>query len=128
MEILLKAVAAAICAAVLGLIIKKSNPESALLLTIAAAVMVMVLAVSAAGNITGFFKELGDISGISPVIITIVMKTVAISIIAKMASDMCRDAGQTALGTSLEILGAVSAMYIAMPLFETVLDTMEKLM
>lgn len=128
MDILLKAAAAAVIAAVLGLIIKKSNPESALLLALAAAVMILLLTFSAAGKISGFVLELGETSGVSPAIAGIVMKTAAISIIAKLTGDVCRDAGQSALGTALEILGAVTAVYIALPLFETVLDTMEKLL
>lgn len=128
MDILMKAAAVSAAAAVLGLVIKKSNPEAALLLALCAAVSVTTLAISAAEKVSDFLSELGDLSQMSPAAIKIVLKTVAVSITAKMTSDVCKDAGQSALSSAIELLGAATGVYLALPLFKTVLETMEILM
>ena len=128
MEILIKAAAISAAAAVLGLVIKKSNPEAAMLLALCAAVSVTALAVSAAGEISGFLTELGDLSQMAPAAVKIVMKTVAVSITAKITSDACKDAGQSALSSAIELLGAVTGVYLALPLFKTALEAMEILL
>ena len=128
MDILLKCAAAAVTAAVLGLVIKKNNPETALLLAIAAAIMLLTAAFGAAENVFDFLRRLIDMSGIPEGIVPIVLKTVAVAIITGFAADVCKDAGQTSLSSVCEMVGAMTAMYIAMPLFEIVLETMGKLM
>ena len=128
MELLCKAAAAAIVAAILGLVIKKSNPESTMLLALGAVALLMTFALSAVDDIIGFLKELGGFAGISSNIVSIVLKTTGIGIVAKISADVCRDSGQQALATAVEFTGAAAAMYVALPLFRSVLETMESLM
>ena len=64
----------------------------------------------------------------APAAVKIVMKTVAVSITAKITSDACKDAGQSALSSAIELLGAVTGVYLALPLFKTVLEAMEILL
>jgi len=128
MDILLKCAAAAVTAAVLGLVIKKNNPETALLMALAAAVLLLLAAFSALGNMFDFVRELIHMTGLPEGIVPIVLKTVAVAVITGLVSDVCRDAGQAALSSACETVGAMAAMYMALPLFEIVLETMGKLM
>ena len=128
MDILLKCAAAAVTAAVLGLVIKKNNPEIALLLALGTACAVLLAAFSAADEVLKFFKEFTDLTGLPDEIVPIVLKTVAVAIITGLVSDICKDAGQAALSSVCETAGAMAAMYIALPLFKIVLETMGKLM
>lgn len=128
MEILIKAAAAAVVAAILGLVIKKSNPEATMLLALGAVILLLTFALSAVTEITDFMRELGGFAGISSGIVSIVLKTTGIGIMAKISADVCRDSGQQALASAVEFTGAAAAMYVALPLFRSVLETMESLM
>ena len=128
MEILVKCGAAAITAAIIGLVIKKNNPEIALLLALAAAAAVMIAAFSSAGEVFEFLQDLIGITGLSEGIVAVVLKTVAVAVITGFAADVCKDAGQSALASACEMAGALTVMYTAMPLFRIVLETMGKLM
>ena len=128
MEILLKCAAAAVTAAVLGLVIKKNNPETALLLALGAAAVLLMAVFTAADDMFEFLRRLIDMTGLPEGIVPVVLKTVAIAIITGLASDVCKDAQQAALSSACETVGAVMAMYTALPLFKIVLETMEKLM
>jgi stage III sporulation protein AD len=68
-----------------------------------------------------------DAAQISPVVLAIVFKAVGISIVTKLSSDVCRDAGQSSVASGIELAGAFAALYIALPLFKTVMDMIKSL-
>jgi len=67
-----------------------------------------------------FAEILGDTAGLSPTLLAPVLKTVGIGILTRLASDICKDAGQSAIASTVELAGTVAALYIALPLMQTV--------
>lgn len=120
MEWMLKASALAVTAAVLGLLLKKRDGEQALLLGAAAAAAVLAASLSAAGELLSFFRELSDQAGISTALTVPLLKCVGIAITGRLASDICRDAGQAAGASALELACAVAAGCAALPLLRSV--------
>ena len=122
MAILIKVAAVAVTGAVLGLVIKKNSPEMAIMLTISLALLALFLAFDTIRSVTDFIKSLANAAQISPAVLTVVFKAVGISIITKLSADVCRDAGQSSVASGIELTGAFAALYIALPLFKTVMD------
>jgi stage III sporulation protein AD len=122
MAILIKIAAVAVVGSVLGLVIKKNSPEMALMLTISLALVALYLAFDTIKSVTDFIASLADAAQISPAVLTVVLKAVGISVVTKLSSDVCRDAGQTSVASGIELAGAFAALYIALPLFKTVMD------
>jgi len=127
MDILIKVSAVAVAGVVVTLVIKKNSPEMALLLTITLALIALFLAFNVVSSITDYLKSLSDLAGVSPAVLTIVIKTVGIGVVSKLASDVCRDAGQASVASGVEFTGAVVAVYVALPLFKTVISMIESL-
>lgn len=127
MTILIKIAAIAVAGAVMTLVIKKNSPEMSLMLTIALALVALYLAFDTIKSVTDFIKELAETASISPDVLKILFKTIGISIVAKISGDVCRDAGQTSVATGVELAGAFAALYISLPLFETVIDMISSL-
>jgi stage III sporulation protein AD len=127
MAILIKIAAVAVAGTVLGLVIKKNSPEMALMLTVSLALVALYLAFDTIKNVTDFVTSLADAAQISPVVLAIVFKAVGISIVTKLSSDVCRDAGQSSVASGIELAGAFAALYIALPLFKTVMDMIKSL-
>ena len=67
-------------------------------------------------------------ANISPAVDMPVLKCVGIGVVTKIAADLCRDAGQSAAGGAVELVGAMSAVYVALPLLRTLLETLESLL
>ena len=128
MEILIKIAAIAITGTVIGLVIKKNSPEMSLLLTISIAMVALYMASGIISDIVDFAGKLADASKLSPAVLSVLLKTVGISIISRLASDVCRDAGQTSVASGVEIAGCAAALYISLPLMETVFDMISSLM
>jgi stage III sporulation protein AD len=128
MELLIKAAVIAVVGAVITLVIKKNSPEMALLLAAALTLLILYFAADAIARLMGFIETLSDTAELSPALISIVMKTVGIAILTKLSADVCRDAGQSSVASGLELTGAAAALYVALPLMETVFSMINDLL
>ena len=120
MDFVIRAVIIGVVGAVLSLLIKKNSPEISLVLALAVALLVVGLGVELIRAILDFATTLQDAAGLSPALITPVLKTVGIGILTRLAADICKDAGQAAIASTVELTGTVAALYIALPLMQTV--------
>ena len=127
MTILIKAAALAIAGAVLSLLLKRNAPELALALSIA----ISILAAGLAMELVSQFREIivlaRDQTGLSPAIVSPVLKCVGVGIVTRLAADLCKDAGQGAIASAVELCGAACAMVTAMPLIRSLLQMISEL-
>ncbi|MDR3210003.1 MAG: stage III sporulation AC/AD family protein [Oscillospiraceae bacterium] len=128
MGALLKVLAAAVTGSALGLVIKKNNPETSLLLVAAVSMLAMYMSVDVLTAVLGFLREVAAETGIPNATLGIVLKTAGVSVVTKLVADICRDAGQTSAASGVEFFGAVSSIYLALPLFRTVLEMLNALL
>jgi stage III sporulation protein AD len=128
MEILIRAAAIAIAAAVLGLVIRKHNPDMALMMTLAAGTAVLIGTTALLTPLLSFINELAGEAGFSSALLAPVLKSLGIAIVGKTVSDVCKDAGQTALSSSVEFCATLAALVCAVPLMRTVLQMLRELM
>lgn len=112
----------ALTAAVLALTIKQASPVFALLTALAAGLCLMWAAIDAASGLVTAFHSLAAASGIASEIYLPVLKAVGIAAAVRIAGAICKDAGQSALAVKLEMVGAVAAIAVCLPLFEQVLN------
>lgn len=127
MEAVIKLSAAAILASAVCLLLKRSNAELTVPLSAAVCVGAVVLA---SGLLRPVMEVLGSarrLSGLSDTLFYPVLKSVGIAICSRIAADICKDSGQGAMAGCVELVGAVCALYAALPLIETLLDMLEDL-
>lgn len=103
-------------AAVLGLVVKKGEPEQALLLGLAAAAMILAAALGAMASSLDFFTTLTRQAGVGAALTVPVAKSVGIAITGRIAADLCRDAGQSAAASALELAAAAAVVCTVIPL------------
>ena len=101
-------------------VLRGKNPEQALLLVLAITAVVLgrVLALTAPllERLDALFQQAGVESGH----VAVLLRTVAAALVTRLCGDLCRDGGSQALGTVVELAGAVASLLIAMPLLEAV--------
>lgn len=121
MELILKAAALALTAALIGIVLRRTNPEMTLLLSICTVVLIMGAALGFAQSFTELAQTVQRIFGVSETLIKPVIKCVAVAIITKMTSDLCKDSSQAAAASAVELAGTVCALCIIMPLLMSML-------
>ena len=121
MALIFKAAAAALIAGAIGLLIKRSNPELSLLLSSCTVALIMIAALGFAEGLKDLADAVRTITGSSETLITPVLKCVAIAIVTKISSELCKDASQAASAAAVELAGTVCALSVAMPLIMSML-------
>ena len=90
MELAAKAAAVGVCAALMALLLKKSNAELALCLGLAAGAAILAATLSLAEDILGAAERARELSGLSPALFTPVVKCVGIGIVCALGSEACK--------------------------------------
>ena len=65
--------------------------------------------------------------GLLPELFTPLLKTAAIALISRVGSDLCRDAGESAMASLVETAGAFGAILVSLPLMEAVWEMLQVL-
>ena len=122
MGLMMKVATAAITVAILGLLLRRYDPELVLLLG----------AVTAAGALLASLGLLDGLKELRALISSFlgdgaeslmapVMKCLAVTLLSKFASDLCRDASQSGLASAVELAGNLCCVALTLPLLMSVL-------
>lgn len=120
--------ALAVTAALCALVLRKRVPELALALTLAAGALLLGQSLPALASVRGLADRLAHAAGLSPGVWAPVWKTVGIGVVTRLASAVCKDAGEGGVAAFLETAGAALALLAALPLVEAVFDTLSSLL
>lgn len=119
MEVVVKAVVIAVTGALLILLIKRTNPEISTLLSLAVSAMIIFMALRVYEEVSEVVQLAKLNMSISKSFTEPVLKCIGIGITTRLGSDVCKDAGQSAVASSLEVCGAACAIFVALPLIKT---------
>ena len=128
MEVMVQIAAVGITAAVLGAVLRKNTPELALLLGLCAGLWMLSAVAGGLGAVVALMEELAGLSGLSEELLEPVGKTVALSILTRLAAEVCRCAGEGGVAAFVETAGTVLALVVALPLVRAVAVLMAEIL
>ena len=114
--------AVGVTAALCGVVVRQKAPELAAVLTLAACVLLLWNTLPLLETIRDVLTELADLAELSPTILRPMLQTVGLAVVTKLASSLCRDAGEGSIAAFLEIAGGAAAVLVALPLLKMVLQ------
>ena len=123
MDILFKSAAILLTTSLLALLLRRTSPEIALLLSLSSIMATLLAACSLAQGFRDFLESVRMAFNGLELVVTPVFKCLAVSIVTRMASDLCKDASQGAASSVLEFLGTVCALGLSLPLLTSILKT-----
>ena len=123
----MKVTALCLVGAVLAALLKKSCPELALLLALAACAVVLAALVRGVETVTAFLREVMQWGGVEAELFAPLLKTVGIALVSRTGAALCRDAGEGAMATLVETAGAFGAILVSLPLFEAVWELLSQM-
>lgn len=128
MGTLLKIAACALLASAVSLLLRRRNPE--LTVPLAAAVCCVSLAALSGllRPLLAVLEKARSLSGLGEAYFLPVTKCILIGLLARTAADLCRDSGQSALAGAVELGGTAAALFVSLPLLETLLGLLQRLL
>ena len=118
------AVAGTCCA----LVLRRQTPEFALLLALVTGGLLLWRCRDWLTSVLELLDELSELAGLSPEIVEPLIKTVGISILVRIASQICRDGGMGSVAAVLELSGSLAALITVTPLLRAVLELVGSLL
>jgi len=100
----------------------KQNKDIATLVGLSACCIVITGAGYYLESIVSFIRSLQIAGNLNEEFIEILLKAVGIGLVCELASLICTDAGNTALGKSIHIMATGAILWISLPLFTSLID------
>lgn len=125
---LLQIVGIGIVATVIIIILRIQKPEIAVQASIITGVVIFLLLVSKLSAVIELLESYADKADIKPVYFTTVLKITGIAYIAEFGAEVCRDAGESAIASKIELAGKVTIVVLAVPIITSLLDLVIKVM
>ncbi|MEG2087437.1 MAG: SpoIIIAC/SpoIIIAD family protein, partial [Angelakisella sp.] len=117
-----------IIAAILSLMLKQYKPEYAMLLSMLCGVLVVLYLMDSVSQIKFGLDRVLSSASLPPELLDTVFKGLGICILSELASQSCRDAGETAIALKVELAGKVAITLLSMPLFLRLLEIAAQLL
>lgn len=128
MELLFKAVAGVLITVVLYHAIPSERKELSLLLSISVSCMVSIAAFSFLRPVLDFLEHLQEIGKLNTDMMAILTKAVGIGLVTEITALICKDFGNGALGKAIQFLSVTASLWLALPIFNELLDLFESIM
>lgn len=127
MPVAIKAAAIGVTGSILALLLRRSVPELSLMISLGAGLAAAAFCIGVTGEIAQAYARLAEKSGVSPVLLTPVIKCVGIALVTELGAQICKDASQGAAAAFVELCGVLCALYTALPLINSLVAVVEGL-
>lgn len=113
-----KIAAVGLMACVLAVTLKKTKPEIAVQISIAAGIIILLMILDYLREAVNFIKEFADSMRGMYEGTVLVLKVIGIAYIGEFASDALNDAGESAIAKKVDLAGKVIITVMTLPLFK----------
>lgn len=118
----------AIIVTIIGTVLKQIKPEIAIQLSILAGIIIFILVMDKIRLIVDLLQKLSEQANVSSYYLFIVLKIVGVAYLAEFGCQICKDAGENALASKVEIAGKVFVIVLAIPIIVAIMESLMKLL
>lgn len=127
MEIL-QIVGLGLVATVIIVILKMQRPEIAVQISIITGIAIFLLVVAKLSSVLDLLNSYTRKVNIDMSYLVTLLKIIGIAYIAEFGAEVCRDAGESAIASKIELAGKVVIAVLAVPIVTSMLDLIIKIM
>ena len=128
MEQVWKGAALCLVGGIFAALLKKKTPELAIMLSVAVVIVVGTELLQTMRTVTVMIESLAQLQNLPQDLFAPLLKTVAIALVSRLGSDLCRDAGESAMASLLDICGSFGAIVVSIPLFKAAWDMLQSIL
>ncbi len=117
-----KIIGVGIIGMVLSLMLKQYKKELAIAVPIITVVLLFLICAPYLSAVITMFEDIAEQAGVELSHMQIVIKIIGVAYICQFASDICRDAGESAIAGKIEIGGKVAIISLSAPIIYSLLS------
>ena len=127
MDSVIKIIGVGLVALISIIIIKQYKPEFAIYISIISGVIILYMIMGELSKIINLLQSISDKSGINTKFLSLLLKITGIAILTEFAISICRDSGESAIASKIEIGSKVVIISMSIPIISSLLEVVLKL-
>ncbi len=112
---------AGLIAAAAAVLLKQYKPEYAMVLSLAAVAVFFGWILSGLLPALSTMREMAGQAADSTGALRVLIKCLGVCYLCEIAAEICKEAGQTAIASKVELAGRVAVLLLCLPMFEELL-------
>ena len=126
MEIL-KIAAVALTGLMLATLLKSVNKEISIYIILATVIIIFLAVIERLEEVFAFIQTIYDKVPYGKTFFPVILKVLAVSYITDFTAQLCRDAGESAVASKVEMAGKVIIFCLAIPVLSAILNLVDTL-
>lgn len=125
---ILQIAAIAIGGVIMAAIVKSFKPEFALYVVLATVIVIFLMALDKLTAVFQFLETVYDQMSYGKEFFPIIIKVLVVAYLADFTSQLCKDAGESAIGGKVELAGKIIIFYLSMPILFSILELINSIL
>ena len=105
------------------ILIKQYRPEFAIYVSIGAGILIFSIIAGKLSGIIEVLKSFTNKTSINNEFLTLLIKITGIAILTEFAVSICKDSGESAIASKVDLSGKVRIMSMSIPIMSSLLET-----
>ncbi len=125
---IIKIIGIAFIAVIIIVILKQYRPEFAIYASIIAGVLILTIASGTLSGIIDMINSISSKTSINSDFLMILLKITGIAILTEFAVSICKDAGESAIASKVDVGGKILIISLSIPIINALIDTVVKIL
>ena len=125
---IIKIIGVAFIAVIIIVILKQYRPEFAIYVSIIAGVLILTLASGTLSGIIDMINSRSSKTNINSEFLVVLIKITGIAILTEFAVSICKDSGESAIASKVDIGGKIIIISMSIPIINALIDTVVKIL
>lgn len=113
---------------IIAVILKEYRKEYVIYVSIVAGAIILAMCIDKLGEIISLLTSLGTKAGANSYFILLLVKITGIAILTEFAVSICKDAGEAAIASKMDLGGKILIIGISVPIISKLLETLLQIM
>lgn len=127
MDEVVKIIGIGLISLIIIIVVKQYKPEFAIYVSIIAGVLILYLIMDKLEGIINLLKNISSKSGINNQFLELLLKITGIAFLAEFAINLCKDSGEGAIASKIEMGSKVIIVSMSIPIISSLLEVILKL-
>lgn len=125
---IVKIIGIGLIALIIIIIIKQYRPEFAVYVSLIAGAMILMLVMGKVSAIIELLTSLSNKTAINNEFLVLLIKITGITFLTEFAVSICKDSGETAIASKMDLGGKVIIISMSIPIIASLLETVVRIL
>ena len=127
MEVI-KIIGIALIALIIIILLKQYRPEFAVYISLITGVLILVLVMDQLAGVISLLQSLANKTSVNMTFLSLLIKITGIAFLSEFAVSICRDSGEGAIASKIEIGSKIVIISMSIPIISSLLEIILKIL